>query len=102
MIVSLSGGALTAFRPQSPVVGTLLFLPIALSILHQTCIYMAEQKEARSAWNALLQDIQIQFLDTIKPTPPDRPERVEKIWADTGMGGIHDDAASVKWFIWAD
>jgi hypothetical protein len=101
MIVTLSSAALNAIRPQGWL-GFALFLPIALSIAHQTCIYMGQQHEARGSWKWFVYGMNAINLNALEPSDEARRRILRDQQEGVAIAGDkHRDGAAL-WFTRAD
>lgn len=102
IIATLSGGAINIIRPQAPGKCFILFLPIALSIAHQFCLYMGERHEARAVWKWFEARMQADAIDKSGVQGIDRIEMFVKKWGPTSGEGFEHGKASTTWFTRAD
>jgi hypothetical protein len=93
LIVTLSAASLNALRPQGWL-GFLFFLPIALSIIHQTCLYMGQRNEARSSWQWYIATMQAEHINSYPSGPADRLNAFQDTWAKSSSLALRQSVAA--------
>jgi hypothetical protein len=78
LIVTVSAAAINAIRPQGWL-GLFMFLPIALAIVHQACLYFGQQSEAWGSWRWFVVSKSIRDKATaITPVIAEQAEEAQK------------------------
>lgn len=98
-IIGLSGAVLEKLRPQG-CEGLFFFLPIALSIVQQACLFMGQQHEARASWAWFIASSYSVDLQTV--TDPDRKAQLIKISRESADRGFTHNEGGTLWFSRAD
>ena len=105
LIVTITGAALNALRPQG-ILGLLLFVPIALSIAHQTCLCMGQRHDAKGSWKFFISTKQLQSAtEAIAQAGGGMGDRIKAMndtWGKTSAEGWKHSENSNWWYGWAD